>query len=79
MAQAFLSDGWFDEAEKILGQRPANAAECDAALEAFVLDAEPVRDAELVRYFTRHILRQEFLLGPAARELEGAHFQPISG
>ncbi len=68
-----------DEAEKILGQRPANAAECDAALEAFVLDAEPVRDAELVRYFTRHILRQEFLLGPAARELEGVHFQPISG
>jgi hypothetical protein len=66
-----------DEAAKLLGRRPKSWAESDAALEELVLTAGPERDAEFVQYFTRHILRQEFLLGQAARELEGVSLQPI--
>jgi len=72
-----LEEQDLDEAAKLLGTRPKSWAESDAALEELVLAAGPERDAEFVQYFTRHILRQEFLLGPAARELEGVSLQPI--
>ena len=66
-----------DEAAVLLGRRPGSWAESDAALEELVLASGPERDAEFAQYFTRHILRQEFLLGPAARELENVSYQPI--
>jgi len=67
-----------DEVAMILGRRPANWLEGDAALEALVHAAGPERNAELVRYFHRRILRQEVMLKPVMRELEHASFQRIS-
>ena len=62
----------------ILGRRPANWIEGDAALEALVLAARPERDAEFVRYFHRRVLRQEAILKPVMRELEHSIVQRIS-
>ena len=67
-----------EEMAAILGRRPANWLEGDAALEALVLAAGPERNAELVRYFHRRMLRQEAILKPVMRELEHANFQRIS-
>jgi aminoglycoside phosphotransferase (APT) family kinase protein len=64
-----------DDAAKLLGHRPATWVESDAALEALVLEASPGRTPDIVRVLHRHVLRQEFLLGPALREIEGAHVQ----
>jgi len=61
----------------ILGHRPGSWQKADAELERFVLDAGPERDAELVRYFHRRLLREEALLQPALRELEGVSMSPI--
>ncbi|MFN8624860.1 MAG: phosphotransferase family protein [Candidatus Binatia bacterium] len=66
-----------DEMGVILGRRPANWIDGDAALEALVLTAAPERSAEFVRYFHRRMLRQEALLKPVMRELEHANFQRI--
>jgi len=68
-----------DEAARLLRRRPPSAEETDARLEELVLEAGPERDADLVRYFHRRVQRQEALLGPALRELEGALLQPIDG
>ena len=64
-----------DDAAKLLGHRPATWAESDAALEALVLEAPPERTGEILRLLHRHALRQEFLLAPALREIEGAKVQ----
>lgn len=66
-----------DEVAAILGRRPASWAAADAALEALVLEAGPERDAELVHYFHRRMLRQEAILKPVMRELEHSALQPI--
>jgi aminoglycoside phosphotransferase (APT) family kinase protein len=68
-----------DDAAKLLGHRPASWQECDAALEAFALEAPAGRQAELVRCLYRHGMRQEFLIAPAARELEGTRVQRLDG
>ena len=64
-----------DDAAKLLGHRPATWSESDAALEALVLEAPPERTGEILRLLHRHALRQEFLLTPALREIEGAQVQ----
>jgi aminoglycoside phosphotransferase (APT) family kinase protein len=66
-----------DEMAVILGRRPLNWAEGDAALEAFVHTAGPEREAELVRYFHRRVSRQHAILKPVLREMEHSTFQPI--
>jgi len=66
-----------DEAARLLGGRPSSWREMDAAIEALVLDASPLRSAELLRFLHRRGLRHEFLLGPAMRELEGASVQRL--
>ena len=66
-----------DEAGEILGRRPADAAEADRLLEAFVRGAGPEHDASLTRFFHRRTLRQEALLKPAMRELEHAALHPV--
>lgn len=66
-----------DDVAAILGNRPRNWQEADAELERFVLDAGPERDAELVRYFHRRLLREEALLQPALRELDDVRMPPI--
>jgi aminoglycoside phosphotransferase (APT) family kinase protein len=64
-----------DEVAALLGRRPAGWAEADAALEEFVLAAEPERDAEIIRYLYRRTLRQEALLQPVMRELTDVSIQ----
>lgn len=75
---AALESDDLDDLAPILGRRPASWAEADAALEALVLEAGPERDAELTRYFHRRLLREEALLQPSLRELEGARMPPLT-
>jgi hypothetical protein len=62
---------------KLLGEAPAGVAEADAALEAFVKAAPPARDADVLRLLHRRCLREEALLQPVLRELEGVAVQRI--
>jgi hypothetical protein len=66
-----------DEVAALLGRRPADWREADAALEALVPSARGARFADLVRLLHRRTLRQESLLRPAMRELADARFQRI--
>ena len=66
-----------DDAAKLLGHRPATWQECDAALEALALETPADRQADLVRCLYRHVMRQEFLIAPGARELEGTRVQRL--
>ncbi len=66
-----------DDAAAVLGRRPRSWAEADAALEALVKEAGPERDGELTRLFHRRLLREEALLQPTLRELEGASMPPL--
>jgi aminoglycoside phosphotransferase (APT) family kinase protein len=66
-----------DDVARTLGRRPASRAEADAALEGLVREAGPDRDAELAGLLHRRVLREESLLQPVMRELEGARIQHI--
>ena len=65
------------EVSTLLGRRVMSWSEADAALEAFVLAAEPARTPDLLRLLHRRTLRQEALLRPALRELDGVAIQRI--
>jgi len=65
------------DAAALLGRRPPDAAAAAAALEELVASAGPERDAELLGCLHRRILRQESILAPVMRELEGARIQRI--
>jgi aminoglycoside phosphotransferase (APT) family kinase protein len=65
------------DAAKLLRANPRGVAEADAALEALVLAAEPGQDAEILRALHRRCLREEALLQPVLRELEGVSIQRI--
>jgi len=76
---ARLAEQDLEEAGTLLGRAVRDPGEADAALEALVVEADPARDGELLRYFHRRTERQEALLRPALRELEDARLQPIRG
>jgi hypothetical protein len=59
-----------DELGELLGQRPANMAEGQRALDRLVREAGPERDEELVRYFFRHASREEALMAGALGMVE---------
>lgn len=65
-----LEEQDLEEVGELLGKRPSDWQDADAALEAFVLAAGPDKDAALVEFFYRRTLRHEALLRPAMRELE---------
>jgi hypothetical protein len=65
------------EFAKLLGTTPASVGAADAALEALVREAPPARDAEILRALHRRCLREEALLQPVLRELEGVAVQRI--
>lgn len=73
---ALLADD-LDEAAVLLGRRPRDATDADAALEALVARAGPEHDAEIVRHLHRRTLRQEHLLAPVLRELADARIQML--
>ena len=63
---------------RVLGARPRTIAEADAALEALALrNDDPAREAEMLRALHRRCLREEALLQPVLRELEGVAIQRI--
>ena len=66
-----------DDLSQLLGRAVELGPEADAELEALVLAAGPERDAELLRYFQRRILREHELFRPAMREMEDKVAQPI--
>lgn len=68
----------FDDAQAVLGRRPATWQERDAALEDCVKESAGTRNAELVRYLVRRYRREEFLLEPAMREFAGVRMQTLS-
>jgi hypothetical protein len=65
------------EVSALLGRRVSNWSEADAALEAFVLAAPAARTPEILQFLYRRTLRQEALLKPALRELDGVAIQRI--
>lgn len=74
---AELEQRSLEEAAKLLGHQPPTWEAADAAIEAWVLDAPPERNPEILRLLHRHALRQEFLLAPAMREIEGVAAQRL--
>jgi hypothetical protein len=64
-----------DDLERLLGHRPSDWQEGDAALERFVLADDGHHDAALVRLFHRRTSRYLMLLGPAGSAI--ARHNPI--
>jgi hypothetical protein len=69
------ADAELDDVTQVLGYRPDNWWESDAALETFVLaDADTgAHDEALVRLFHRRNLRRHALLGPVGSKMV-AHY-----
>ncbi len=63
--------------EALLGHRPPDWEEGDAALERFVVDAGDADDAALVRIFHRRLHRALATLGPAGSAIARHH--PVAG
>jgi hypothetical protein len=61
----------------LIGRRVGSWSEADAALANFVREAPPARTPELLQLLVRRTQRQEALLGPALRELDGVSIQRI--
>ena len=74
---AELEEQSLEDAAKLLGYRPQNWEAADAAVEEWVLKVPLGRNADILRLLHRHALRQEFLLAPAMREIEGAAVQRL--
>jgi hypothetical protein len=66
-----------DEAAALLGRRPRNLQEADAALEERIAAPGFEIGADWLRYMHRRALREESLLLPAMRELADARFQKL--
>jgi len=66
-----------DEVSILLGRGVTSWSEADAALEDFVLEAKPARTPDVLQLLYRRTLRQEALLKPALRELDGVAIQKI--
>ena len=66
-----------DEVSALLGRRVTSWSEADTALEDFVLGAAPARTPDVLQLLYRRTLRQEALLKPALRELDGVSIQQI--
>jgi aminoglycoside phosphotransferase (APT) family kinase protein len=72
-----LEEQNLDELAELLGERPADWRQGDAALEAYIHSAGPERDAALLRVLHRRLQRHEWLVDPVMRELRGARMQRI--
>lgn len=66
-----------DDVEALLGRRPPDAATADAALEAFVQQAGPEADADVVPVLHRRLQRQQWLIAPVIRELRTDRMQDL--
>ena len=64
-----------EDVAALTGERPADAAAADAALEAFVTKASASEDARLLPVLHRRLMRQEWLIEPVMKELRGVRMQ----
>jgi aminoglycoside phosphotransferase (APT) family kinase protein len=67
-----------DEVASLLGRRPRDWREADAALEGFVVEAPVEREADILRYLYRRHQRQIAILEPVLKEMQGARVQKLS-
>ena len=67
-----------DDLGELLGQRPASVLEGQRALERGVREWGARREAELVRYFHRHAVREEALMRGALGLAEGRSLSPVA-
>ena len=67
-----------EEIGELLGRPFSDLTEADAALERYVLEAGPERDADLLRYFYRRTLRAHELQRPALFEYVDRPPQPVA-
>lgn len=70
-----LDAGNLADINALLGTQFTAAAEADAALEAWILEADAAADADLLRLLHRRCVRQEVLVEPILGELSGARIQ----
>jgi len=63
--------------ETLLGIRPESWNDGDRLLEKHVLAAGPEKDAELVRFLHRRVMRQRHVLEPAMREMRALGVQRV--
>lgn len=73
-----LLDKDLDDVAELVGRRPMTWQERDALLSELVAANTGERDEEIVRYLHRRIVREEFVLAPAQRDLVGAKMQTIT-
>ncbi len=74
---AELAEQEAGELGELLGKRSGSPADAEAALDAFIREAGPDRDAELVGYLYRRARREEQLWRGALGAGETAVFQPL--
>jgi aminoglycoside phosphotransferase (APT) family kinase protein len=67
-----------DEVAQILGRRPADWVEADAALEQFVLSADPSYDRQLLTFFGRQVERDLAVMGPFGARAAGYALPPVT-
>jgi aminoglycoside phosphotransferase (APT) family kinase protein len=67
-----------EEQGELLGKRPTNTREGQIALDALIERSGPERDAEFVRYFYRHAVREDALMRGALGAGEDARLQPLA-
>jgi hypothetical protein len=72
---AALSADDLADTNALLGSRHAEAEDAEAALEAWILEADAGADADLVRLLHRRCLREAVLLEPVLAEFSGARIQ----
>ncbi|MFN8027291.1 MAG: phosphotransferase [Acidimicrobiia bacterium] len=67
-----------DDIAAVIGTRPANWADGDAALEEFVLAAGPEHDVALTQLFIRRSLRQRLLMEPVLTMGKISRIEPLA-
>ncbi|UXA19238.1 phosphotransferase [Mycobacterium sp. SMC-4] len=67
-----------DDIAELLGSRPADRVSGDAALERFVLAADPGQDAALIDLLHRRVMRQLLLIEPLLTGGRIGHVTPLS-
>lgn len=76
---AAIENADLDDLVPLLGYRPRNWQDGDAALEQFVLDDDGRHDEELCRLFYRRLLRHKATLGPPGSAMVAHHVcQPFT-
>jgi hypothetical protein len=77
MGAALDTEDW-RELVAVLGCEPGDWQAADLALEQLAVEPGSQSNADLLRYFYRHTVRQLHTLGPALRELEGSQLQALA-